>query len=816
MLRNYFKIAFRQIKKQKFYSAVNIMGLAIGVTCCLLITLYIQDELSYDQEHPNVDNLYRVVRDNYTEAGSARVTVTPPRLAQALVEEIPEVTMAARLNPYFLNAGSNLVRKENVQENQYEEKFVYADPEFLEMFHVPLVRGEKKTALENPNTLVISEKIARKYFSQQDPVGKIFILNNDNEQRFTITGVMENMPAQNHLQFDFLVSMSTLSDSYENPTWLSNSYYTYVTLADGIDPADLEEKTHDFIIKNLGPSFKEVAKMDLAQIHKEGYHVKFEFQPVTDIHLKSEDRFPQLQSNGDIRYVRLFGIIALFILIIALVNFVNLSTSRSANRAKEVGLRKVLGSFHQQLIQQFLSESVLMSLFAFIIGSAFAFLLLPYFNTFLGKELSFPITNVTFLLAVLGSALGAGLLAGLYPAFYLSKFQPAKVLKGKLSQGSKSGWLRSSLVVVQFAISIGLIVGTLVVKNQMDFIQNKKLGFDKDQVLIIQDTYTLEDQLPAFKDALKKLPEVKNATVTAFLPLADGDRSSSAFYLKGHSESRNHKDVQTWAVDEDYISTLSMNLIKGRDFSADRLADSTSVIINETVVKELNLGDDPIGKIIKCNGGFFDSTDYQVIGVVEDFHFESLRGEVQGTVLFRYSSPRMTSVKTTAVEMERLISKAESVWKTFVPTQPFRYSFLDERFAKMYETEHQAGTLFSIFSMLAIFIACLGLLALATFMTEQRMKEIGIRKVLGASVPNIVFQLSKKFLLYVLIGLLIAAPIAWIQMNNWLENFAYRIEMEWWMIALAGTLAISIAFLTVGSKTLYAALTNPVESLRNE
>ena len=816
MLKNHLKIAFRQLKKQKFYSAVNILGLAIGVTCCLLITLYIQDELSYDKQHPNVENLYRLVRDMKTPSGEAMVTVTPPRLAKAMVEEIPEVTMAARINPYFANAGTNLVRKESVKENQFEEKFIYADPELLEMFHIPLIEGEKSTVLQNPNTIVISKKIAKKYFSNQNPIGEVFILNDNTEQRFTISGVMENMTEQSHFQYDFLISMSTLSDSYENPTWTSNSYYTYVTLASGTNPAQLEGKIQDFIIKNLGPEYQESAKMNIAELHKTGHHIKFEFQPVTDIHLKSGDRFPQLQANGDVRYVWLFGVIALFILIIALVNFVNLSTSRSANRAKEVGLRKVLGSFQKQLITQFLSESVLMSLMAFGGGLLFAGLLLPEFNAFAEKDLSIPFFAPKFIVAFLGCGLIAGIFAGLYPAFFLSRFKPVNVLKGKLSQGSKNGWLRSGLVTIQFAISIGLIVGTLVVQKQMDFIQNKNLGFEKDQVLIIENTYTLDDQFEAFKDALKKLPEAKNVTATSFLPLEDGSRASSMFFQKGKVDDvAAQVSLQTWPIDEDYINTLSMNLLEGRNFQRELATDTSCIILNETSVKALGLGDDPIGKIVKSTNSFFED-DFKVIGVVEDFHFESLRGDVEGVGLLLSSNQNLVSVKSTSIEMEKLIAKSEALWKSFVPTQPFRYGFLDDRFEKMYKAEDRAGMLFSIFSMLAIFIACLGLLALATFMTEQRMKEIGIRKVLGASIPNIVFQLSKKFLLYVVIGLLIAIPVAWFQMNNWLENFAYRIEMEWWMFAVAGALAIGIAFLTVGSKTLVAALTNPIESLRNE
>ena len=813
MLKNHFKIAFRQIKKQKFFSAVNILGLAIGVTCCLMITLFIRDELSYDSHHPNVENTYRLVRDMRMSDGAARVTVCPPILAKSLEEEIPEITKAARINPYFFNAGSNLVRKASVKENQFEDHFAYVDQGILEMFHLPLIHGSKSDALVKPYTIIISERIAEKYFGTQSPIGETFVFNDKpDDQTYTITGVMENIPQQNHFHYDFLMSMKTLNDSYENQTYLSNNYYTYVTLAKGTDPKKLEDKFHDFIMTQMAPEFKDKINLDLANMD-EGHFYKFDLMPITDIHLNSAADFPQLQRMGDIRYVWLFGAIALFILLIALVNFVNLSTSRSANRAKEVGLRKVLGSVKNQLISQFLMESILMSCIAFSIGTIFASLLLSPFNTFIEKDLSIPFSNPVFMFTLVGSAILAGFLAGLYPAFYLSKFQPVKVLKGKLSLGAKNSWLRSSLVVGQFAISIGLIVGTLVVKGQMDFIQNKKLGFEKDQLLIIRDTYTLRDKIQTFKEELKKLPEAKNVSMSGFLPIDGANRNSNTFNPKERPDPSDQVQLQSWRVDEDYISTLGMKLIEGRNIKDDLAADSASVVLNQTSVKAFNLGENPIGKIILPP---VSKREFTVVGVVEDFHYESFKGKVQSVGLFQGTSNNAICIRSTADEMDDLIAKTESTWNKFAPTQPLRYEFMDEQFATMHITEQRVGTLFGIFSMLAIFIACLGLLALATFMTEQRMKEIGIRKVLGATVYNIVFALSKQFIIYVLIGLVIAVPIAWMQMNNWLNSFAYRINMEWWMFALAGVLATAIALITVGSQTLRAAMNNPVDAIKTE
>lgn len=809
MLRNNFKTAFRQIKRQKFYSAVNITGLALGIACCLLIALYIKDELSYDQQHPNVEQLYRVYRDVNLNNFTGKNPAIPPALPVALVEEIPEITKSARLNPYFASAGTNLVRKTTDKKNKFEEGFVYADQSLFELFHLPLLEGDITTMLTVPNTIVISEKVANKYFPNQSAIGETLVLNDDIEnQSFKITGVMENMSMQIHFNYDFFISMPTLSDS-EQIQWLSNNYYGYVRLKEGTDLAQLNQKLDNFSDEKSIPAFKN-RQIDLFDKSKTDQYYRIRLQPVQDIHLHSVNMTPQLGENGDIRYVRLFAIIAFFIFVIALVNFVNLSTARSANRAKEVGVRKVLGSMKGQLITQFLIESVLMSIFAFITGSFFAAWLLPFFNDLSGKNLSIPYSDWTFFPLFLVAAVGAGLLAGLYPSFYLSAFEPIKVLKGKLSKGSKSGWLRSGLVVGQFAISIGLIVATMVVYEQMNFIQNKKLGYDKDQVLMIQDTYTIGDQLPSFRRALKALPEVKNATMSSYLPFGGGNRNSVAFSMPG--QEADPIPMQMWRIDEDYTNTLGMKLIAGRNFESTMATDSLAVILNEKAIQKMGLVD-PIGKQIRSP--FFPDV-YTVIGVVEDFNYESLKGEIEPLGLFLAVSNSVISVKANGKNLDDLITKTEALWNTFAPMQPFRYTFLDDEFANMYIAENRVGKLFSAFATLAIFIACLGLFAMATFMTQQRTKEIGIRKVLGASTFNIVLQLSKNFLYLVLIGLLIAAPIAYFQMEQWLNNFEYRIDIKWWTFVFSGLLVLLITFLTVGGQSFKAALANPTDSLKAE
>ena len=816
MLKNYLTITWRQLKKQKLYSIINIMGLAISFACCLLIALYIQEEVNHDQFHPNVENIYRVAVDINLKSWNAEIKscANPPILGRTLVEEIPEITKFARLNPHYGNAGSNLVRKENEKNNLYEENFVYADQSFFEIFHLPLLQGHKQKILTKPNTIVITERIAEKYFPNENPIGEVLVLNDDKEQAYQVTGVMENIPEQSNFDFDFFMSMSTLADADTNTTWVSNNYYTYVTLAEATKPTLLEEKLKAFSVKNFGPQFKEILDIDIQTLAATGQRYTVCLQPFSDIYLHSDGYgTPIFEKNGDIRYLQLFTLIALFIFLIALVNFINLSTARSANRAKEVGLRKVLGSDRRQLVGQFLTESVIMGLFALVVGVIIAGNSMPLFNDLAGKNLSLPVREPLFWLTMLLAALVSGLLAGVYPAFYLSNFQPIKVLKGAQSRGSKNSWLRNGLVTVQFAISIGLIVGTLIVYHQLTYMQNKNLGFEKEQILLVEDTYTLNDQLRSFKEALGNLPEVISSTTSSYLPLQGGRRNNSSYNLVGTSGTQGQVLLQQWSVDEDYISTLGIKLKEGRDFNLEMATDSQAVILNETAVKALGLID-PIGKKIAPNGAA--DLQFTIIGVLDDFNYDALNRKVEGLGLFLGLSSSVVSAKVQTKNMERVIAKTEQLWKSFAPTLPFRHSFLDDRFSKMYVSEDRTSKLFSIFSLLAILIACLGLFALATFMTEQRAKEIGIRKVLGASLGNIVFQLSKNFMIPVFLGLLLAIPITWLEMNKWLDNFAYRIDIEWWMFILAGLLGIGIAFLTVSTQSIRAALANPIDALRDE
>jgi len=531
---------------------------------------------------------------------------------------------------------------------------------------------------------------------------------------------------------------------------------------------------------------------------------------LSDIYLNSEGVQDDL-THGDIRFVWLFGIIAGFILVIASINFINLSTAKSANRAKEVGLRKTVGSNKGNLIGQFLTESVLYSVLSFILGIVLAIVLLPYFNMLSAKSLVIPWAAWWWLLPLLTiSSVIIGIFAGLYPSFYLSSFNPVSVLKGSLSRGSKSSVLRSALVIFQFTISIILIIGTLIVYRQFGYILNKKLGFDKEQVLLLHGANTMGDQVTSLKNELLKLSDVKSVSIGDYLPIAGTKRNGNSFWNEGRSKVDPSVGGQRWQIDHDYINTMGMNIVEGRNFSIDMPTDSKAAIINQTLAKELGLTD-PIGKRITNLMEIFT-----VIGIVEDFNYESLKQEIGGMCFVLGNSPNIVSVKVNTSDMSRTIHSITGVWDGFSPNQPVRYTFLDESFAMMYADVQRMGLIFSTFALLAIIIACLGLFALSTFMIVQRTKEIGIRKVLGASISNVVFILSKNFLILVVVSNVIAWPVAYYFMNKWLQDFAYRIDMSWWMFVLAGVFALVIALLTIGRQAIRAATANPVESLKYE
>ncbi len=813
MIRNYLKIAIRQLRKQKMYAAIKIGGFALGIAACLLIGLYIRDELSFDKSYPDTDRIYRVVGYYNIDGKTEKGTDWPAPMGKTLKSDFPEVELSGRLMPnsLFEKAGSNEVRRADQVQNTYEQGFTYADQEMLDILKLPMVYGKRELALKEPLTMVISKRKADKYFPGKNPVGQVMYLNNDKTKPYRIGGVMQDIPETSHLRnFDFLLTLKGIEFyNGEQNNWDASNYPDYIKLRPGTNIAQFEKKiTHD-IIKNY--YLPVMIRDGMKDAEKEATKFSLHLQKVADINLYSYDIYDDTP-HGDVRFIWLFGAVAGFILVIACINFVNLSTAKSANRAKEVGLRKAVGSYRSSLINQFLAESTVYSVLSFVIGLLLAWILLPYFNILASKSLSIPWHEWWLMPSLIAAAFIVGVVAGLYPAFYLSGFNPAQVLKGSISTGSKNSILRNSLVVFQFSASIILIISTLVIYNQTQFILHQKVGFDKDQVVVIQGTNTLGDKnVKSFKNELLKLSSVKNVSISDYLPVEGTKRNGNTFYIEGRTKLDPGVGGQYWQIDDTYLKTLGMKLVEGRNFSYAMAADTQgSVIINQTMAKKLNLKK-PIGARITNGYG-----KYTVIGVVEDFNYQSMRDHIEPIVLNFGLSPSILSVKVGGTDMKNTVADITALWKKYSPDQPIRYTFLDEQFANMYADVQRTGSIFTSFAVLAVIIACLGLFALSAFMAEQRSKEIGIRKVLGATVTSITGLLSMDFVKLVLIAIVIASPIAWYGMNKWLQDFAYKAPISWWIFVLAGFTAIVIALFTVSFQSIKAALMNPVKSLKSE
>jgi putative ABC transport system permease protein len=808
MYKNYFVIGWRNLVRQRMYSAIKIGGFALGIAACLLIALFIQHDLSYDKHYPNADRIYRVV-GVFDDNGQVHKDVYfQPPMAQALLDDFIDIEKAGRYNNVELfGAAQAEVRKEGEAENFYEDRIVFFDQALVDIFQLPFVHGNPARALAEPNTVVITESKAAKYFPGENPVGKTIIFNNNESQPYTIGGVIEDFPSVSHLQFDFLITLTGHEFwKGEQTSWCCTNYPTYVLVKPGTDIAQLEMKmTKGVIEKYILPMLKEEGRADAEEIVKKGY---LKLQPVSNIHLYSADIKDGLV-HGDIRLVWLFASVAVFILLIACINFINLSTAKSANRAKEVGLRKVVGSVRSHLIRQFLIESVLFSLLSFITGIALASLLLPYFNELANKNLMMPWNAWWFAPVILLAALVVGTIAGIYPSFYLSSFRPIQVLKGNVSRGSKSSSTRNALVVFQFTLSIILIAGTLIIYRQMNFILSKKVGFDKDHVLYLQGTNALGDQVNAFKEELLQLAGVQHVSVSDYLPVRGTKRNGNQFFVEGRKQIDKPVPGQFWRVDYDYLPTLGLNLVEGRNFSRLIASDSAAVIINQRMAKELNL-EHPVGSRIMNWAG------YTVIGVVEDFHYESMRQNIEPLVLTLGKRSTMVAVKISTTDLHGAVESISAVWKRFAPNHPLRYSFLDQSFARMYDDVRRTGLIVTGSAIFAIVVACLGLFALTAFMVEQRSREISIRLVLGASMNNIVRLLTQNFLRLVAIAFVIAIPVAWYVMQQWLQDFAYRIQIGWDVFLLAGSMALIIAISTILYQAIRAALINPVENLKTE
>lgn len=811
MFKNHIKIAWRSLLKNKGFTAINIVGLSTGVAACILISVYILHEVSYDKHVPNSSNVYRMtgtyVEDGRVDSGIHFSAIT----ASTVLADFPEVENSGRLmaNGLFYGAGSNQIRIDGRPTQHHEEGFTYADQSIIDIMGIPMAYGEASSALSEPKTIVISKSISNKYFNNESPIGKVLYLNGNNDDPYRINGVMEDFPGNSHLEYDFLISLKGVEfGEGEQTRWFQNNYFTYLVLKPGTDVSAFESKMSNTLIhKYMKPAYLAAGFVQGETLEDK---LSMKLQSLTDINLYSSHIDYESSYRNDIKIIWIFGVVALFILLIACVNFINLSTAKSANRAKEVGVKKVVGSSKRHLIGQFLTESALLSLFSFAIGLLLAWLLMPVFRNMSGKMLSLPLSSISFLSIILVSAIAVGILAGLYPSFYLSRFRPIAVLKGKISSGSKSSSLRSGLVVFQFTISIILIIGTLIVNQQMNFILNSKIGFEKDQVIQLYGTDILGEKVAVFKDELKNIPGISNVSISDYLPIEGTKRNGNSFVNEGRDNIDETIGGQAWPIDEDYLETLGMKLVAGRNFSEEITSDENATIINQTMVKKLNL-QDPIGKKISRYGAL-----YEVIGVVEDFNFNTMKQEVQPLFFFRGVSPSIVSVKVKTADVSTLLKTIENKWTQFVPNMAFRYAFMNDSFAKMYTNVNRIQTIFLSFAILAILVACLGLFALSAFMVEQRKKEISIRKVLGASIKNIYSLLSINFLKLVAGSIIMAVPIGWYMMDRWLEDFAYRINLDWAIFIASGLIALIIAIVTISYQSISAAYIQPLKSLRTE
>ncbi|WP_186461806.1 ABC transporter permease [Mucilaginibacter pallidiroseus] len=804
MFKNNLKLAFRSLLKNKGFTIINILGLAMGLSICLLIVFFVVDELSYDRYNANAGRIYRINTDIKFGGNASSYAVTPPPLAQALKAQLPEVAQTTRL----IAAVDSRFKKGN--DDIIESKVAYADSTLFDVFTLPMLYGAGQKALAQPNTIVLTERAAKKYFNTADVVGRSLTFVNINSA-LKITGVIKNIPSQSHFNFDFLISALSLPSS-QSKAWNSFSYTTYTLLKPNTNAAAFEKNAAHL----FDGYFAQQPGFNAAGFKKSGSYVRLNITPLTDIHLKSNRQY-ELGANSSVTYVYIFSAIALFILVIACINFMNLSTARSANRAREVGVRKVLGSARKGLIAQFLAESLMVTLASTLIAATVAIILLPTFNQLAGKELSINLQTIGWMLpSLLIIIIVVGILAGAYPAFYLSAFQPITVLKGKLSAGFKGSAFRNFLVVLQFAVSIFLVIGTIVIYNQLQYIQHKDLGYNRDRVLVIKNTVGLS-HAKLLKQQLKQIPGVSDASLSGFLPTGSLRQPNSVFTSRVPT-SRNAVFSEIWPVDEDYLSTMSMELSAGRNFSNQMSTDSLAVIVNQTALRMLGYGKDPLNKTLFYvpEGNDEHIKEYHIIGVVKDFNFSSLRDNITPVVMMLGNDNRALSVKFAGNDANRYIKQIETKWNAVSPNQRFEYSFMGDDFNSAYGTEQRTGRLFMIFTTLAIIIASLGLFSLAAYAAEQRNKEIGIRKVLGASVGAIVGMLSKNFIKLVIIAFLIAAPLAWLAMHKWLEGFAYRQNIQWWMLALAGLGSVVIAFATISAQSFKAASANPAISLKSE
>ncbi len=803
MFKNYLKVAFRNILKHKFFSLINILGMTIGVTACLLITLYVTDELSYDRFHTNAKQIYQVGLHAKVGGQDITTSTTCPPMAEAFVKEIPGVESATRIADVW---GSGVVKYEPSNLMFTEEKLFYADSNFFDFFSFTLLQGDPKRALLEPNSVVLTRSMEQKYFGTESGMGKLLSIGG-HEKTYKVTGITEDCPTNSHFLYSMLIS-ATSGEHLKSTQWLNNYLHTYVIINENTSVSEVETKFPDLIIKYVGPEIERLMGGTIEQMKQQGGSFGYYTTPLTEIHLKSKSQH-DLEPGGNITYVYVFGAIGLFIIVIACINFMNLSTARSAGRAKEVGLRKTLGSLRSQMIGQFMAESMVYSLIAVLLAVGFCYLLLPQFNLLAGKQLGMNVlASPLFITSLFALVVFVGLIAGSYPAFYMTSFNAVEVLKGKVRAGMKSKGIRSGLVVLQFMISIVLIISTAMVYQQIRFMQDRNLGIDKHNVMIIHSATRLGDNTDAFKNALESQTGIVSASYTnnSF----PGVNNTTVFKAAGSDQDHI---MGLYYADYDHQDVMKFELKEGRYFSKDFPSDSSAILLNEAAVKEFGYENPLQEEVIYSDDGTKEKL--RVIGVFRDFNFESLKSEVRplSIRLTKKSWQLMVRYEGNATEA---VGSIEKLWKQYAPNEPFDYGFLDQNFDELFRSEQRIGTLAQVFSGLAIFIASLGLFALAAFTTEQRAKEIGIRKAMGASPAGLVMLLSREFTWLVIIAFLPAAGLAYWFMNSWLSGFAYHIDINPLVFIISGIAAISIAWITVSYQSIKAAAANPIESLRQE
>lgn len=807
MLKNYIKTAWRSLKNNRVFSLINIFGLSVGLACCMLITAYVYSELHYDRYAESADRIYRVGLRTIENNGINEYPLVDLGVARGIKDQYPEVSDVTRLSgrgPVFVKYGQKQFKEEHIQQ---------VDANFLQLFSIPLIDGDSKAYMDQPRAMVVTNAFAKKYFGNERAIGKAITVGND---LYTVTGVIDKVPDNSHFHADAFLNMAPFVDN-RVPTWSNIGWFTYVKLKPNANAKKLEASFPQLVQKFVVPEIAHDMGISVTEASKSVNTFMFFLQPLTDIHLHSNTKY-ELEANGDIHYVYIFGALAVFILILACINFTNLSIASSAKRSKEVGIRKVLGSEKGRLIWQFLTESILLTSAATLLALLMVYLLLPLFNNLALKSISFIwFVSPWAMLIEFTLAFVVGILAGIYPAFVLSGFNIISVLKGSTAVNNAGGknYLRSGLIVFQFFISTLLIIATFVVYQQLSYLQNKKLGYDKDQVLVLNDTYTLGTNIDAFRQQLMRNPQIVNATISSSVPGNAGGVDGTEIQAKEFDTNSGHASIHTniYHVDDTYLPTLGVKMVKGRNFYPSFPGDSMSVIVNETLVKDIGWGNtDPIGKTIVRSA----KARYRVVGVMHDFHYASAKQKIAPLMLLSGHSTNKMMLRIKTTNVNALLGAIKVQYDAFKPEAPFSYSFLDQQFASMYAAEQQTGKIFTVFSVVALIIASLGLFGLAAYMIRLRVKEIGIRKVLGASVASITTMLSQEFLRLILIASFIAFPVAWYSMNKWLQDFAYRVNIQWWVFVAASVIALLVAAITIGYQSVKAALANPVKSLKTE